>query len=834
MFQLDQNPNSSEMNASMKTKHVKWWAILLVGFTLSLQAQTAVETWGQLKVQGPDIVSESGEKVQLQGMSLFWSNWEPDFYEYNTIKWLRDDWCNNVVRAAIGIQDNGSYYDTQANQEARARAVIEAAIDLNIYVIVDWHAHYAISNKTAAINFFTKIAQDYGSYPNIIYEPFNEPIGYDWSALKTYHQDLVNAIRQHDPDNIIVCGTPEYSAYPNAPIGNPVSGSNIAYTLHYYAGSHFQDFRDRANSARSNNLCVFVTEYGTVNADGNGNVNEGSSNDWWSWMDQNKISHCNWSLCDKNEGSAALTPGTPAGGSWSSNQLTVSGTLVRAHLKNNCPTYDPPKPSYIIIPGKVEAESYSAMSGIQKENTTDQGGGRNVGYIDANDWMEYKVNAIGTGTYSIRYRVASMNGGGAFKLQLDGVDVHTGTVGATGGWQSWADINKTINITTRGKHTLKLIATAGGWNLNYLDITATGLTDCNNDLNGTAIIDNCDVCSGGNTGKAINACEGGCVSGYSSKGIKEDFTLTAEPFNANGGVYAFGEAALGGDANPEFQALLTRNTAASQLEVKLTQGLGKYVPFGFTFGSSPTKTIDISLNSTFEFQFKNLSTTNLKVAVSIQDINNKVINTYASASGKPFADAWKYAIESNVNAGASINFKGDFKNGYNANYNTSSYESTFDYTKVKSILITVTNQSNNGAPDYKPLAYSNATLAIEDMRMGDCSQASYDNGRDCFGDLNGSATIDLCNVCSGGKTGVPVNQCFTSTDDESENNNTLSIYPNPTQDVLYLSKSAKWKLGSALGNELMSGEGNELNLMELPSGMYILSIGEFSIKVLKK
>jgi endoglucanase len=806
-------------------------------------AQSAVETWGQLRVQGPDIVSESGEPIQLQGMSLFWSQWEPEFYEYNTIKWLRDDWCSNIIRASIGIQDNGDYYDTQANQEARARTVIEAAIDLNIYVLVDWHAHYATRNKAAAIDFFTKIARDYGSYPNIIYEPFNEPIGYDWNTLKSYHQDLVAAIRQHDPDNIIVCGTPEYSAYPNAPIGNPVSGSNIAYTLHYYAGSHFQDFRDRANAARSNNLCVFVTEYGTVNADGNGNVNEGSSNDWWNWMYQNKISHCNWSLCDKNEGSAALTPGTPAGGSWSSTQLTWSGGLVRSYLKSKCPVYDPPVPDVLIIPGKVEAESYSTMSGIQKENTTDAGGGKNVGYIDANDWLEYKVNAIGTGTYQLRYRVASQPGGGSFKLLLDGNEVHTVTVSATGGWQTWNDITRSINIPTRGNHTLRIVAISGGWNLNYLDFTASGYTDCNNDLNGTAIIDDCNVCSGGNTGKAINACQGNCVSGYSPVGIKDKFDLAAAPFTAQGGVYSFGEASLGGDANPEFQALLVRNLAASRLDITVSQGLGKFVPFGFDFGTAPVKTIDLSGDAKFELELKNTSSSSLKISLAIQDVNNRIINTYATASGKPFADAWKYAIETNLNANASLLFKGDFKNGYYANYATSAYVSTFDYTKVKAILITVTNQLNTGAPDYKPLALSNATLAIEEIKLGDCSAASYDNGRDCNGDLNGTAAIDICNVCSGGKTGILVDNCVLSVEEETAASGSydsdkirepFSLYPNPSSSLVNLSRLVHWTMYNSLGEAIMEGEGKQIDISTLAPGIYVVQSGIHAVRLYKR
>ncbi|WP_225840588.1 carbohydrate-binding protein, partial [Rufibacter glacialis] len=40
---------------------------------------------------------------------------------------------------------------------------------------------------------------------------------------------------------------------------------------------------------------------------------------------------------------------------------------------------------------RIEAERYASMSGIQVENTGDEGGGQNVGYVDAGDWMSYSV-----------------------------------------------------------------------------------------------------------------------------------------------------------------------------------------------------------------------------------------------------------------------------------------------------------------------------------------------------------------------------------------------------------------------------------------------------------
>lgn len=803
-------------------------ATLFFGFNVF--GQTAIESWGQLRVQGPDIVNERGEAIQLQGMSLFWSQWYPQYYEYNTIKWMKDDWCINIIRPAIGVNDDGNYYGGEENGLARARAVIDAAIELDIYVLVDWHAHYATRNKEAAKSFFRTIAQEYGNHPNIIYEIFNEPIGYSWGEIKSYSEEIITEIRKYDPDNIIVCGTPQWSAYPDAVIGNAINQPNIAYTLHYYAASHFQDYRNRANAARGNGLCVFITEYGLVNADGNGGVNESSSHDWWNWMNDNKISHCNWSLCDKDEGASALTPGTQPGGYWNDNQLTWSGGLVRQNLKANCPTYEPRVPTTTNIPGLVEAENYSDRSGIQVETTTDEGGGQNIGYTDAGDFVEYLIRASGSGTYTLTYRVAA-NEAAEFRVLIDGETAHTINAN-TGGWQQWEDQQKTLSITA-GEHTLRIEAVTSGWNLNYILFEADGIVDCNGDENGTATVDNCDICSGGNTGVTPNACEGGCMSGLSDYGLKDDFTVETSPYNEKGGIYSWGEEDLEGDDNPNFQALISRNISNQTLDAIITQAQSDYVPFGFSFGGEVIQnTVDLSQDASCEIIFTNPSSSDVNVAIAIQDKDGNIINTSSNANGEPFADAWMYGITANVKSGATFTFKNDFTGGFNANYSTESYDADFDYSNVTTLLFTVTNQENTGAPLYAPLALDGITIQIEEMRFGDCSEAYYDNGKDCNGDLNGTASIDQCDICSGGNTGIPVNDC-TITGINSEIDPQTLVYPNPTNKVVNFTKEQNWTLFDLLGNQLSVGYGLRIDLTEMSKGTYLVKTDNGMARVIK-
>jgi hypothetical protein len=60
-------------------------------------------TYGQLSVNGRYLQGENGENIQLRGMSLFWSQWMPQFYNQATVEQLKNSWKCNVVRAAIGV-----------------------------------------------------------------------------------------------------------------------------------------------------------------------------------------------------------------------------------------------------------------------------------------------------------------------------------------------------------------------------------------------------------------------------------------------------------------------------------------------------------------------------------------------------------------------------------------------------------------------------------------------------------------------------------------------------------------------------------------------------------
>jgi beta-glucanase (GH16 family) len=137
----------------------------------------------------------------------------------------------------------------------------------------------------------------------------------------------------------------------------------------------------------------------------------------------------------------------------------------------NTPTPVPPKS----LPGKIEAENYDAMSGVQTEATSDTGGGMNVGWIDLNDWMDYSTIIQQAGAYQIDYRVSSPNATGKVDFRVNSVTLATTTIPNTGGWQAWTTVSANVNLSA-GTQTIRLVANVGGWNINWFQGTVAGPT----------------------------------------------------------------------------------------------------------------------------------------------------------------------------------------------------------------------------------------------------------------------------------------------------------------------------------------------------------------------
>ena len=289
---------------------------------------TAVSLHGQLRVEGTQLVDQYGDPVQLKGMSSHWVNWFPEFVNEDAIGWLVENKKMTLFRVAMGVEPEGAYLDLQTRDFIRGKVVeaVDACIKLGIYVIIDWHDHHAYKNENEAQEFFHDMAVKYKGTPNVLYEVFNEPLDKDideygneftvtWKdVVKPYAQKMVNTIRDIDTDNIILVSTPEWCQQPEQAANSPIEGSNIMYTLHFYATSHGSYLRDRADKAMKK-IPIFVSEWGASYYTGNGGFDRDAAEEWIKWMNggnsQNTlISWAAWNLADKFESTSILKVGT--------------------------------------------------------------------------------------------------------------------------------------------------------------------------------------------------------------------------------------------------------------------------------------------------------------------------------------------------------------------------------------------------------------------------------------------------------------------------------------------------------------------------------------------
>jgi endoglucanase len=319
---------------------IKSLALATALFTVAASAiaATPIDTHGALHVEGGRLLDQHGKPVALAGPSFFWSNtgWgQEKFYNADAVKIFATDWHASVVRAAMGVDAKGGFLQDPAN-EKRVETLVDAAIANGVYVIIDWHSHHAEQYSDQAIAFFQRMARQYGRTPNVIYELYNEPLkDVSWrQTIKPYAEKVVAAIRAIDPDNLIVVGTPTWSQDVDLAAADPLEGSNLLYSLHFYAGTHKQSLRDKADVAMRKGAPLFVTEWGSVDADGNGAVDVAQTRRWQDYLRAHCLSQAQWAVSDRKEGASLFKPGTSGSGPWTDADLTDSGKLLREILKH--------------------------------------------------------------------------------------------------------------------------------------------------------------------------------------------------------------------------------------------------------------------------------------------------------------------------------------------------------------------------------------------------------------------------------------------------------------------------------------------------------------------
>lgn len=282
-------------------------------------------------MKGTQLCNEKGEAVVLRGMSTHGMQW---YGQYANSRSIRNtaEFGANLFRVAM-YTGEGGYLSSPDSMKKKVINAVDAAIANDLYVIIDWHIlsdGSPMSHVEEAKAFFGEMAARYGDSPAVLYEICNEPNGnVTWEGdVKPYAQAVIPVIRERAPKSVILVGSPTWSQDIHLAARSPLEGENLMYTLHFYAGTHGADLRRRIDDVLAAGLPVFVSEWGTSRADGSGGVFLKEAGEWLDFLRERGISWANWSLCDKNETSAALRPGASPDSAWSEADLSESGRFV--------------------------------------------------------------------------------------------------------------------------------------------------------------------------------------------------------------------------------------------------------------------------------------------------------------------------------------------------------------------------------------------------------------------------------------------------------------------------------------------------------------------------
>ena len=306
----------------------------------SVDDSTPYGQHGALHVENGKLTGADGNTVQLYGMSTHGIAWFPQYINYDSFRTLRDDWNTNCIRLAMYTAEYGGYCAGGDKEQLKqlVRDGVSYATELGMYVIVDWHILSDCDpnqNKDEAIAFFREMSEAFADNDNVLYEICNEPNnGTSWDSIKSYAEEVIPVIREQKPDAVILVGTPTWSQEIDKAAASPLDDANVMYTLHFYAGTHKDDLRNRLETCVQNGLPVFVSEFGMCDASGNGANDFDSTTKWLDLLNKYQISFCCWNLANKDESSSVFKAASTALSDWTDEDFNESGRWIRDYFRS--------------------------------------------------------------------------------------------------------------------------------------------------------------------------------------------------------------------------------------------------------------------------------------------------------------------------------------------------------------------------------------------------------------------------------------------------------------------------------------------------------------------
>ena len=155
----------------------------------------------------------------------------------------------------------------------------------------------------------------------------------DWQTVKRYAEEIIPIIREKDPDSVILVGNPDWSKDLRSVAADPLTFDNVMYTLHFYAATHGQEYRDMLEQVSSEGLPVFVTEFGVTAASGGLPRDPESADLWIDLLERHHISYCMWALSKANEACSMIRFNVPKYSGFEHDDFSETGLWLLETLK---------------------------------------------------------------------------------------------------------------------------------------------------------------------------------------------------------------------------------------------------------------------------------------------------------------------------------------------------------------------------------------------------------------------------------------------------------------------------------------------------------------------
>jgi hypothetical protein len=294
------------------------------GVTTELGSDTSinriVDTYGALHVSGRVFRNTSNDTINFGGVGVerLSVNW--GFNRFNNdsyVQYARDFLGVKCFRVTYPVEvdrykpEYDFHYTDSTGRIANMKEFVNRCVKYGVYVIINWH-EFNPNQLGSAVAFWENMTTEFDGVPNVIFEIYNEPRNiYTWAThIKPYAETVRDAIRAIDVNSsiIILAGVPDYCADFEDVWDDKLTGTNIAYTMHFYAYADPTEYNTHNTHIVNGNLPVWMTEGASMNFDGK--LPDGQTqycpscysamDNWITYLDTANIPYNLWGLFDKN------------------------------------------------------------------------------------------------------------------------------------------------------------------------------------------------------------------------------------------------------------------------------------------------------------------------------------------------------------------------------------------------------------------------------------------------------------------------------------------------------------------------------------------------------